>query len=107
MLLLAAALLVTGAVTGYWVALAGGWLLAYGSRTLSRREAKLAAMGLPGAVAAGGLVWLWGRMDGRWGEPIPEDGMGEALSGVWPVVVRAAAVTSALFLVWRARRRVE
>ncbi|MFF1928554.1 hypothetical protein [Streptomyces sp. NPDC058228] len=106
LLLLAAALLVTGAVTGYWVALAGGWLLAYGSRTLSRREAKLAAMGLPGAVAAGGLVWLWGRMDGRWGEPIPEDGMGEALSGVWPVVVRAAAVTSALFLVWRARRRV-
>ncbi|MFI5632883.1 hypothetical protein ACIA8E_26580 [Streptomyces sp. NPDC051664] len=107
LLLLAAALLVTGAVTGYWVALAGGWLLAYGSRTLSRREAKLASMGLPGAAAAGGLVWLWGRMDGRWGEPIPEDGMGEALSGVWPVVVRAAAVTSALFLVWRARRRVE
>ncbi|MFE9865403.1 hypothetical protein ACFYPZ_22145 [Streptomyces sp. NPDC005506] len=107
LLLLAAALLVTGAVTGYWVALAGGWLLAYGSRTLSRREAKLASMGLPGAVAAGGLVWLWGRMDGRWGEPIPKDGMGEALSGVWPVVVRAAAVASALFLVWRARRRVE
>ncbi|MGW3599421.1 hypothetical protein [Streptomyces sp. NPDC005167] len=107
LLLLAAALLVTGAVTGYWVALAGGWLLAYGSRTLSRREAKLASMGLPGAVAAGGLVWLWGRMDGRWGEPIPKDGMGEALSGVWPVVVRVAAVTSALFLVWRARKRVE
>lgn len=106
LLLLAAALLVTGAVTGYWVALAGGWLLAYGSRTLSRREAKLASMWLPGAVAAGGLVWLWGRLDGRWGEPIPEDGMGEALSGVWPVVVRVAAVTSALFLVWRARRRV-
>ncbi|MFF0285580.1 hypothetical protein [Streptomyces sp. NPDC005262] len=107
LLLLAAALLVTGAVTGYWVALAGGWLLAYGSRTLSRTEAKLAAMWLPGAVAAGGLVWLWGRLDGRWGEPIPEDGMGEALSGVWPVVVRGAAVASALFLVWRARRRVE
>ncbi|MET8329669.1 hypothetical protein [Streptomyces sp. NPDC005181] len=107
LLLLAAALLVTGAVTGYWVALAGGWLLAYGSRTLSRREAKLAAMGLPGVVAAGGLVWLWGRMDGRWGEPIPEDGMGEALRGVWPVVVRAAAVASAVFLVWRARKRVE
>ncbi|WP_030926560.1 hypothetical protein [Streptomyces sp. NRRL B-24720] len=107
LLLLAAVLLVTGAVTGYWVALAGGWLLAYGSRTLSRTEAKLAAMWLPGMVAAGGLVWLWGRLDGRWGEPIPQDGMGEALSGVWPVVVRVAAVTSALFLVWRARRRVE
>ncbi|MDF6044040.1 hypothetical protein LRD69_18255 [Streptomyces sp. JH14] len=104
LLLLAAVLLVTGALTGSWVALAGGWLLAYGSRTLSRTEAKLAAMWLPGAVAAGGLVWLWGRLDGRWGEPIPQDGMAEALSGVWPVVVRGAAVASAVFLVWRARR---
>ncbi|WP_406496295.1 hypothetical protein OG936_19675 [Streptomyces sp. NBC_00846] len=104
-LLLAAALLVTGAVTGSWLALAGGWLLAYGSRTLSRAEAKWAAMGLPGVVVAGALVWLWGRTDGRWGEPIPQDGMADALSGVWPVVVRTAAVASAAFLVWRARKR--
>ncbi len=104
LLLLAAALLVTGAVIGSWLALAGGWLLAYSSRTLSRTEAKLAAMGLPGVVVAGGLVWLWGRMDGRWGDPIPEHGMAQALSGVWPVVVRTAAVASAVFLVWRARR---
>lgn len=105
LLLLAAGLLVTGAVTGSLLVLAGGWLIAYSSRTLSRAEAKLAAMGLPGAAVAGGLVWLWGRMDGRWGEPIPEDGMGDALSGVWPVVVRAAAVASAVFLVRRAGKR--
>ncbi|MFG2624563.1 hypothetical protein [Streptomyces sp. NPDC048473] len=105
-LLLAAALLVVGAVMGSWLALAGGWLLAYSSRKLSRAEAKWAAMGLPGVVVAGALVWLWGRTEGRWGEPIPQDGMGEALSGVWPVVVRTAAVASAVFLVWRARKRV-
>lgn len=98
-------LLVTGAVTGSWFALAGGWLLAYGSRTLSRAEAKWAAMGLPGVVVAGALVWLWGRTNGRWGEPIPQGAMADALSGVWPVVVRTAAVASAAFLVWRARRR--
>ncbi|WPW30453.1 hypothetical protein P6B95_25845 [Streptomyces atratus] len=104
-LLLAAGLLVVGAVMGSWLALAGGWLLAYSSRKLSRAEAKWAAMGLPGVVVAGALVWLWGRTEGRWGEPIPQDGMAEALSGVWPVVVRTAAVASAVFLVWRARKR--
>ncbi|MGW1658711.1 hypothetical protein [Streptomyces atratus] len=104
-LLLAAGLLVVGAVMGSWLALAGGWLLAYSSRKLSRAEAKWAAMGLPGVVVAGALVWLWGRTEGRWGEPIPQDGMAEALSGVWPVVVRTAAVASAMFLVWRARKR--
>ncbi|MCM2412566.1 hypothetical protein [Streptomyces sp. RKAG290] len=105
LLLLAAGLLVAGAVMGSLLALAGGWLLAYSSRRMSRTEAKWAAMGVPGLVLAGGLVWLWGRLDGRWGKPIPEHGMADALSGVWPVVVRVAAVASALFLVWRARRR--
>jgi hypothetical protein len=104
-LLLAAVLLVAGAFLGSWLALAGGWLLAYASRRLSRTEAKWAVFGLPGVSAAGGLVWLWGRVDGRWGEAIPEGGMGEALSDLWPVVIRTAAVTSALFLVWRARKR--
>ncbi|MFF8918462.1 hypothetical protein ACF08M_35465 [Streptomyces sp. NPDC015032] len=106
LLLVAAALLVAGAVLGSWLALAGGWLLAYSSRTLSRAEAKWAAMGLPGVVVAGGIVWLWGRMEGRWGEPIAQDGLSDAMSGMLPVLVRTAAVASAAFLVWRARRRV-
>ncbi|MER5989106.1 hypothetical protein [Streptomyces sp. NPDC001787] len=105
LLLLAAALLVGGAVTGSWLALAGGWLLAYSSRTLSRAEAKWAAMGLPGVVVAATVVWVWGRMEGRWGEPIAEGGMGDVLVGAWPVVLRVAAVASALYLVWRARGR--
>ncbi|KUJ66854.1 hypothetical protein ACZ90_32650 [Streptomyces albus subsp. albus] len=46
-------LLVAGVVTGSWLPLAGGWLIAYSSRTLSRTEAKWAALGLPGVVAAG------------------------------------------------------
>ncbi|MCX4823937.1 hypothetical protein OG883_29500 [Streptomyces sp. NBC_01142] len=104
-LLFAATLLVAGALLGSWLALGGGWLLAYASRRLSRAEAKWAVAGLPGAAAAGGLLWLWGRINGRWGEPIPEEGMREALSGTWPWVVRGAAVASALYLVWRARRR--
>lgn len=104
-LLLAAALLVGGAVLGSWLALGGGWLLAYASRRLSRAEAKWVVVGLPGAVVAGGLVWLWGRVNGRWGEPIAEDGMRDALAGTWPWVVKGAAVASAIYLVWRARRR--
>ncbi|WP_405715384.1 MULTISPECIES: hypothetical protein [unclassified Streptomyces] len=104
LLLLAAVLLVVGVVTGSWLALAGGWLLAYSSRTLSRAEAKWAAMGLPGVVAAGALVWLWGRTEGRWGEPIGAGQMGDAIGQLWPWVVRGAAVASALYLVWRSRR---
>ncbi|MFF8554038.1 hypothetical protein ACF058_14505 [Streptomyces sp. NPDC015501] len=105
LLLLAAALLVAGVVTGSWLPLAGGWLLAYSSRTLSRTEAKWAALGLPATVAAGALVWVWGRMEGRWGEPIREGAMRDVMLDAWPVVIRVAAVASALYLVWRARRR--
>ncbi|MFE9725464.1 hypothetical protein ACFYQ5_18155 [Streptomyces sp. NPDC005794] len=104
LLLLAAALLVAGAVLGSWLALAGGWLLAYSSRKFSRAEAKWVALGLPGVVVAGAFVWLWGRMEGRWGAPLAADAMGDAMTDVWPVVVRVAAVASALYLVWRARR---
>ncbi|PCG82425.1 hypothetical protein CIB93_30165 [Streptomyces sp. WZ.A104] len=105
LLLLAALLLLAGVVTGSWLPLAGGWLIAYSSRTLSRTEAKWAALGLPGVVAAGALVWVWGRLDGRWGEPIREGAMRDVLLDAWPVVVRVAAVASALYLVWRARGR--
>lgn len=104
-LLLAAALLVVGAVLGSLIALGAGWLLAYVSRRLSRAEAKWAVLGLPGLALTGGIVWLWGRSSGRWGTPIPAHGMGDAISGVWPVVLRVAAGASALYLVWRARRR--
>ncbi|MFF3399293.1 hypothetical protein ACFYW6_12310 [Streptomyces sp. NPDC002659] len=103
-LLIAAALLLGGALFGSFLALGLGWLFAYASRRLSRAEAKWAVVGLPGAVVAGGLVWLWGRVNGRWGEPIPQDGMRDALAGTWPWVVKGAAVASALYLVWRARR---
>ncbi|GGT20573.1 membrane protein [Streptomyces kurssanovii] len=104
MLLLAAALLVAGAVLGSLVALGLGWLLAYGSRRLSRTEVKFAVLGLPGAAVAGGALWLWGRINRHWGEEIPEDGMRDALTGTWPWVVRGAAVASAVFLAWRSRR---
>ncbi|MEV7477345.1 hypothetical protein [Streptomyces halstedii] len=104
LLLMAAALLVAGAVVGSWLALAGGWVLAYSSRKFSRTEAKWVALGLPGVVVAGAVVWLWGRMDGRWGTPIAEGALGDAMADVWPGVVRTAAVASAVYLVWRSRR---
>lgn len=106
LLLLAAGLLVAGAVMGApqgLPVLAAGWLLAYSSRKLSRAEAKWAVMGLPGVVAGAALVWLWGRMDGRWGEPIAEGRMSPEIGDAWPWVVRGAALASALYLVWRAR----
>lgn len=104
LLLLAAALLVAGAVLGSLISLGLGWLLAYASRRLSRTEAKLAVFGIPGTALAAGALWLWGRVNDHWGETIPEDGVRDALAGTWPWVLKGAAVGSAVFLVWRGRR---
>ncbi|WP_309096079.1 hypothetical protein [Streptomyces sp.] len=105
LLLGAAALLVAGAVAGNWFVLLLGWLIAYASRRLTPAETKWAVVILPSTAVAAGLVWLWGRMDGRWGEPIAEGAMNDAVAQTWPWVVRGAAVTSALFLIWRSQRR--
>ncbi|WP_030156917.1 hypothetical protein [Streptomyces sp. NRRL S-244] len=104
-LLLAAAVLVAGAVTGSWLLLIGGWLLAYASRVLGPAERKAVVFGLPGAVFAGAVVWLWGRLEGRWGAPLTDEGLGGVFQGMWPWLARGAAVASALYLAWRSRRR--
>lgn len=104
LLLLAAACLVAGAVLGNFLPLLAGWLIAYASRRLSDQETKWAVFYLPGSALTAGLVWLWGRTDGRWGDPIPDGQMSGAIAETWPWVVRGAAVLSALFLVWRSQR---
>ncbi|MGW2961613.1 hypothetical protein ACWDGI_24565 [Streptomyces sp. NPDC001220] len=104
LLLLAAAALVVGAVLGNWFALLLGWLIAYGSRRLTPAETKLAVMWVPGLSVTAGVVWLWGRSAGRWGEPIAQGHMSDAVGETWPWVVRGAAVASALYLVWRSQR---
>ncbi|MGP3687694.1 hypothetical protein ACTVZO_23900 [Streptomyces sp. IBSNAI002] len=104
-LLLAAAVLLAGVVTGYWLLLVVGWLLPYASRALGPAERKWAVFGPPGVVAAGTVVWLWGRMNERWGEALPEDQLSPALHGMWPWLLRAAGLASVAYLVWRARRR--
>ncbi|CAM5646287.1 hypothetical protein [Streptomyces narbonensis] len=104
--LLAALLLIGGAVFGSLLALAVGWLLAYASRRLTPGEVKGAVLVIPGLAAASGIVWLWGRVEGRWGEAVAPGGeaMGAAVSETWPWVLRGAAVASALFLLWRSRK---
>ncbi|MFC9387331.1 hypothetical protein [Streptomyces venezuelae] len=104
--LLAALLLLGGALIGSPVVLALGWLLAYGSRRLTPGEVKAAVLVIPGLAAASGVVWLWGRVEGRWGDPVGAGGeaMGAAVSETWPWALRGAAVASALFLIWRSRR---
>ncbi|MGH4029576.1 hypothetical protein ACQB60_11645 [Actinomycetota bacterium Odt1-20B] len=104
LLLIAAALLTVGAIVGNLIALGVGWVIAYTTRKLSRAEAKWAVLGMPGLVAAGGIAWLWGRTQGRWGEPIADGHMNDAIVETWPWVLRGAAVASALFLLWRSQR---
>ncbi|MFI8948147.1 hypothetical protein ACIGO6_16755 [Streptomyces sp. NPDC053750] len=104
LLLLAAALLIAGAVLGSLVPLGLGWLIVYLSRRLTPAQAKWAVLGLPGTVAAAGVVWLWGRAEGRWGDPVAEGHMSDAVTETWPWVLRSAAVATALYLLWRSRR---
>ncbi|GAA3141188.1 membrane protein [Streptomyces rameus] len=105
LLLLAAAALVAGTVLGNWFALLLGWAIAYGSRRLTAAETRWAVAVLPGTAVAAGLVWLWGRNDGRWGEPVARGHMTDAVGETWPWVVRGAALASALYLVWRSQRK--
>ncbi|WP_407565601.1 hypothetical protein [Streptomyces sp. 184] len=102
---LAMGALLGGAALGQWMASVVGWLLVYGSRRLSMTEKKWAALGMPGTVGFGALVWLWGRYTERWGEPVKEGTMGQEFSDMLPTLIRVAAVASTLFLLWRARRR--
>ncbi|MGW7461381.1 hypothetical protein [Streptomyces sp. NPDC054797] len=103
-LLLAAAVLVVGVVSGYWLVLVVGWLLPYASRVLAPAERKWAVFGPPGVVLAGSAVWLWGRMNGKWGASLADEQLSGALHGMGPWVLRGAALASVLYLVWRARR---
>ncbi|MFF3622555.1 hypothetical protein [Streptomyces sp. NPDC002467] len=104
-LLLAAAVLLAGVISGYWLLLVVGWLLPYASRALGPAERKWTVFGPPGVVLTGAVVWVWGRMNGRWGEALPEDQLSTALQGMWPWLLRGAGIASAAYLVWRARRR--
>ncbi|WP_327306067.1 hypothetical protein OG730_23390 [Streptomyces sp. NBC_01298] len=104
-LLLAAVTLAAGAVSGYWLLLAAGWLLAYASRVLGPAERKWVVFGLPGAVFSAAVVWLWGRLNGRWGDALADDALSGTFRDLLPWLVRLAAVSSALYLLWRSRRR--
>ncbi|GAA2222993.1 hypothetical protein GCM10010232_04320 [Streptomyces amakusaensis] len=104
LLLLAAALLLGGVLFGSWIPLGLGWVLAYLSRRLTPAETKFAVFGLPGTALGAGALWLWGRTEGRWGEPVPPEGMADAISATGPWVLNGAAIASALYLVWRSRR---
>ncbi|WP_128381146.1 HAAS signaling domain-containing protein [Streptomyces cavernae] len=105
LLLLAAALLVGGAVMGNLLPLALGWIIAWASRRLTPAESKWAVVVLPGLALAAGMAWLWGRSTERWGEPITQGHMGDAIAETWPWVIRGAAALSAVYLVWRSQRR--
>ncbi|MFD4257995.1 hypothetical protein ACFWR9_10290 [Streptomyces sp. NPDC058534] len=104
LLLLAAGLLVVGAALGNLVALGLGWLIAYLSRRLTPAQSKWAVLGLPGTVAAAGVVWLWGRTEGRWGDPIAEGHMNDAITETWPWILRGAAIATSLYLLRHSRR---
>ncbi|RKN09824.1 hypothetical protein [Streptomyces radicis] len=104
--LLGVAVLVAGTAIGSVVALGAGWLIAYWSPRLSRREAQWATFGMPALVAGGYATWLLGRAGGYWGAALAEGDAEAAFADHWPLLLRGAALATAAFLLYRARRRV-
>ncbi|RKN41726.1 hypothetical protein D7294_14725 [Streptomyces hoynatensis] len=103
--LLGVLLLVAGTVVGSIVVLGLGWLTAYWSPRLSRRVAQWATFGMPALVFGGYGLWLLARSGGWGGAPLEEGEAGAAFDDHWPWLLRTAALASAAFLLWRARRR--
>ncbi|MEV0189253.1 hypothetical protein AB0I39_12070 [Kitasatospora purpeofusca] len=106
LLLLSAAVLIGGAVTGQLIAMLIGWALGYLSRQLSDFVRKLAVFGIPLMVISGSSLFYWGRAQGRWGAaPAPGEQGSHAMWDAAPGVLRVAAVLSAVFLLLMSLRR--
>ncbi|MER7708535.1 hypothetical protein ABTX81_37325 [Kitasatospora sp. NPDC097605] len=106
LLLLSAAVLIGGAVTGQLIAMLIGWAIGYLSRQLSDLARKVAVFGIPLMTISGSSLWVWGRAQGRWGADL-NPGQ-QANQVVWesaPGVLRVAAVLSAAFLLLMSLRR--
>ncbi|MFJ3790155.1 hypothetical protein [Kitasatospora sp. NPDC090091] len=106
LLLLAAVVLVGGAVTSQLLVMLVGWALGWMSRQLSDLTRKFAILGIPLATMSGTTLWYWGRAQGRWGAALqPGQQAGQAVWTAAPGVLRLAAVLSALFLLAVALKR--
>ncbi|MDH6126253.1 hypothetical protein [Kitasatospora sp. GP82] len=107
LLLVAAIVLLAGAVTGQILVMLIGWAAAYLSAKLGDFTKKFAVFGIPLISMTGSTVWFWGRSQGRWGSPLtPGEQLNHEAWAAAPGVLRLAAVLSALFLlVLNLRRR--
>ena len=59
---------------------------------------------MPATVAGAYTLWLLGRAGGYWGELLAQGEAEALLADHWPWLLRAAALASASFLLYRARR---
>ncbi|MGW4651269.1 hypothetical protein [Kitasatospora sp. NPDC004289] len=105
LVLLAAAVLVAGVVTGQLLALLAGWGLAYIAPRLGPLTRKFAALVIPLGTMTASSVWQWGRTQGRWGEPAPAEELGRAVWDGAPGVLRLAGALTAVFLLVVTLRR--
>ncbi|MGP4110135.1 hypothetical protein ACTWP5_04360 [Streptomyces sp. 4N509B] len=101
---LAVALLAVGAVIGSLVPMIFGWVLSYWSPRLSRAQAQWATFGMPALVAGAYGLWLLSRISDESGDAATNSPVQDALSDDWPWLLRTAALATAAFLFWRARR---
>ncbi|WP_042364939.1 hypothetical protein [Streptacidiphilus neutrinimicus] len=102
---LATLVLVGGAVTGLWYIAILGWLLAYAGRRFGHGVGRVAALWIPGLMAAACGFWLYSK-SGHTGHPaLTNAQVATATHNAYALWLRGSSALSAAFLAWRITRR--
>jgi hypothetical protein len=103
---LATLVLVAAAVTGYWYVALLGWFFAYAGRRFGHGAGRVAALWIPGLMAAACGFWLYSRSGHTPAHPaLTNAQFATATRNAFALWLRGSAGLSAAFLAWRITRR--
>ncbi|WP_042376898.1 hypothetical protein [Streptacidiphilus melanogenes] len=103
---LATLVLVGAAVTGLWYVAILGWLLAYAGRRFGHGVGRVAALWIPGLMAAACGFWLYSKSGHTPGHPaLTNAQVTAATHNAYTFWLRGSSTLSAAFLAWRITRR--
>ncbi|WP_042412893.1 hypothetical protein [Streptacidiphilus anmyonensis] len=103
---LATLVLVGAAVTGLWYVAILGWLLAYAGRRFGHGVGRVAALWIPGLMAAACGFWLYSKSGHSPDHPaLTSAQVTTATHNAYVFWVRGSSALSAAFLAWRITRR--
>jgi hypothetical protein len=102
---LATLVLVAAAVTGYWYVALLGWFFAYAGRRLGHGARRVAALWIPGLMAAACGFWLYSQGHTAGHPALTNTQFSTATHNAFALWLRGSSGLSAAFLAWRISRR--